>query len=391
MKKVFTNIALALRMILQRPHYFKSLMLRKLSFAQRYKWIEKNSATDTPIPKPLVYKIHLTHGCNLSCKMCMLWGESGWSHEEAQRYQKEELAWERLESFIEETAASNISYIFSGGEPFVYSHIKELLQLLRKKKCAATFCTNGVLLNRYEEYLLDNPLLSILISLDGCEKQNDAIRGKGMYKKVISNIRSLVQPQRVHPHVGTQFTIQEENYHSMLAFSHEMSLLGIDWVLFNLCWSITAEQASAYETVLKEKFGVKAETHKGYLYPCSMDQELLEKNFTEIKSRQWPMQIGCYFKESEDIKRFFDAPMTPFRNSLCYKQWIRMEVMPSGDITPCIQFPDISFGNIYTDNHAEIWNSQQFQEFRNHIKRELLPVCSRCDAIYLYDPQRKHL
>lgn len=387
----FKNVALAFRMVVQRPHYFKNLILKKISFAQRYRWIEKNRSKDMTVPKPLVYKIHLTHGCNLRCKMCMLWGESGWSHAKAKKYQKEELSWEKLRSFIEETASAETSYIFSGGEPFVYSHIVDLLELLKKKRCAAIFCTNGVLLDRYKESLLGNPLLSILISLDGCEAQNDAIRGSGVYQNILQNIRSLQASEGVTPHLGTQFTIQKENHREMVDFCEEMSTLGIDWVLFNLCWSITEEQARSYEQILQDEFSVEAQTHKGYLYPCSLDEEKVKSNLAEIKERQWPMQVACYFKEVGDVAKFFAAPMIPFRNTLCYKQWIRMEVLPSGDITPCIQFPDLTFGNIHRDNFKEIWNSEKYKTFRKRIDRELLPVCSRCDAIYLYDPKRKHL
>ena len=39
----------------------------------------------------------------------------------------------------------------------------------------------------------------------------------------------------------------------------------------------------------------------------------------------------------------------------------------------------------------DVWNSPEYRSFRKQICKEPLPVCSKCDNLYLYDARRKYL
>jgi len=112
---------------------------------------------------------------------------------------------------------------------------------------------------------------------------------------------------------------------------------------------------------------------------------------TAIKKDTWPMQISCYLDKPEDIYAYIDRPDAPTGNKFCYKQWIRADIIPSGDVGPCIQFPDLCFGNLKEKNIMEIWNSGEYAAFRKMLKAGHPPLCSKCDAIYLYDAKRRYL
>lgn len=391
MSKIVRIFISLIKLLRRNPAYLFHLIGKKIRFNKRYKWVDHNSGKDGRVPPPLVYKVHLTHQCNLKCKMCMLWGEQGWVKNESTAETSKEIDWPVLERCIKQVSNQKPSFIFSGGEPFLYSKMEELIHTLKANKCPAIFCTNGTLLNKYTELLINNPYVSLLVSLDGCNEENDLLRGKGVYNKVIDTVKALRKKSKNLPYIGMQFTIQPENVHSMYTFCEEMSQLGVNWILFNLCWFINENQARKYVSILKKDYSVTPKTHTGYLFSCSINKDELKQQFVSIQDKKWPMQVSSYFKESKDIDAYIENPEIPFRNELCYKQWIRMEITPAGDVTPCIQFPDLTFGNIADKNVNEIWNNPLYKKFRNDIRKRLLPVCSKCDALYLYDPGRKYL
>jgi radical SAM protein with 4Fe4S-binding SPASM domain len=161
--------------------------------------------------------------------------------------------------------------------------------------------------------------------------------------------------------------------------------------LINLRWYITQRQAENYEKTLREDFHTAPESHKGFLPPYSLDKEEFVRQCKKLLAHKWPIQISSYLKKPEDIYAYFDAPEIHPYNNCCYKEWVRMDVMPNGNVTPCIQYPDIFFGNLKNKTIMEIWNSQEFTKFRRYIRKKLLPVCSKCYALYLYDGGRNQL
>jgi radical SAM protein with 4Fe4S-binding SPASM domain len=77
--------------------------------------------------------------------------------------------------------------------------------------------------------------------------------------------------------------------------------------------------------------------------------------------------------------------------SFVIKEWVRMDILPNGDVTPCIQYPELTFGNLRNLPVMDAWNSPEFERFRASLRRRLLHVCSKCYALYLYDAKRSHL
>jgi len=68
-----------------------------------------------------------------------------------------------------------------------------------------------------------------------------------------------------------------------------------------------------------------------------------------------------------------------------------MDITPDGDVAPCILYPDLVVGNLRQQNVLEIWNSPAFTNFRQLRRREVLPVCAKCNALYLHDSKRKYI
>jgi MoaA/NifB/PqqE/SkfB family radical SAM enzyme len=379
-----------LRLIYRHPLYVKHLFIKKIKFRNRFRWTEKYCNSGRKVPEPLVYKFILSLKCNLRCKICMLWGDEGRCRHEPEGMSSKEMDWGVLSRIVNKVSHSHPSFILSGGEPLLYSHFEDLANLLRKNRCFAYICTNGTLIHKFKNLIARNPYLVFLISLDGLKNENDLLRGKGCYDKVIENIK-LLRSLKHPPYVGIQFTFSSGNAHIMRSFCREMAGLGVDWVLLNPQWFISGAQAEDYENFITKQFNVMPSTHLGYKMPCNLDKDGFVRQLTAIKKEVWPMQISCYLDKPEDIRAYIDNPGVPTGNTFCYKQWLRADLSFSGDVSPCIQFPDLYFGNIKEKDIMEIWNSKEYAKFRKIIITKYMPLCSKCDAIYLYDAKRKYL
>jgi radical SAM protein with 4Fe4S-binding SPASM domain len=372
------------------PLYLRHLMIKKLRTFARYRSAEAGEGSDADVGPPLGYKLVLTYRCNLRCVMCYEWGDVGWCHDDPRGHSASELDWKVIERLVEEASPSHPYFILHGGEPLLYSRFAELCALLRAKRCFAITCTNGMFLDRFPDITADNPFVTYLVSLDGLCEENDRLRGKGVYAKVTGNLERL-RALRRPPYLGIQFTIRPENVHTMYEFCVRVAELGVDWVLLNPCWFVSARQGELYEQFMQQHFGITPRSHRAYLMPYDIDKDVYKEQMHAIRSRSWPMQISSYLERPEDIDAYVDTPEVPPGNSFCYQQWTRMDITPEGKVTPCILYPDLTFGNLHVQSAGEIWNSPAFSDFRDLRRRECLPVCAKCNALYLHDSRRRWL
>ncbi|MBX9767102.1 MAG: SPASM domain-containing protein, partial [Bdellovibrionales bacterium] len=278
-----------------------------------------------------------------------------------------------------------------GGEPTLYPQFAEVARILKRKRRFAITCTNGTRLHQFSDVIDENPFLTFLISLDGIESVNDRIRGKGVYQKVTQNIRRIKSEMKNPPYIGVQFTVGDRNVSSLLHFCEEMEDLGVDWVLLNPTWFVSSQQGQAYKTVMEKEFGVSPTSHEGYMHNQNFDHRIFQEQVGMVLKRKWRMQISSYLKTEEEIKNFYERPGQPVSNSFCYKQWMRMDISPSGDVHACSLYPDYKIGDLKTASVPDVWNSQASTDFRNFRIKNVLPICSNCSAIYLYDSKRKYL
>jgi radical SAM protein with 4Fe4S-binding SPASM domain len=372
------------------PLYMQHLVVSKFTSLARYRWAERNDDRDDLVPPPLGYKLVLTYKCNLRCIMCYEWGAVGWCHELPKPAIAKELDWSIVQKLVAETGDRRPYFILIGGEPLLYSHFADLADLLRRTKCFAITCTNGLMLDRFEAELQDNPYLTLLISLDGPERENDLLRGRGVYRRVTRNIERLKALKRP-PYIGIEFTIRPENVAVMYDFCQNMVSLGVDWILLNPCWFVSQEQALAYESFMQKHFSITPRTHLGYLMPYELDKDEFVRQMEKIDHHRWPIQISCYLRRPQHIYTYVDRPELPPENTFCYRQWSRMDITPDGEVTPCILYPDLIVGNLHDQHVMDVWNGPNFTRFRQLRRREILPVCAKCNALYLHDARRKHL
>lgn len=124
---------------------------------------------------PLSVSIRLTDRCNSKCKYCGI------------KYKGKELTTEEVFHIIDKIAKDCIHIDLLGGEPLLRKDIDEIIEYASKKDIMLQVTTNGFLVEDHLDAL--KKVDTLVVSLDGNEKANDKLRGKGSYKKAIKAIR----------------------------------------------------------------------------------------------------------------------------------------------------------------------------------------------------------
>ncbi len=130
---------------------------------------------------PLVLMLEPTHRCNLQCKGC------GRIREYHDTIDKEMTLEECLEA-IDTTGTPVVT--ITGGEPLLYSQVRELVNQTLKRKRHIFFCTNGILL---EDALYDfEPHRRFFwnVHFDGTEAIHDEIIGRsGGFERALRGVK----------------------------------------------------------------------------------------------------------------------------------------------------------------------------------------------------------
>jgi len=109
----------------------------------------------------------VTCRCNLSCAYCSF-----------ANFEESELGFDQIASLLEQLRGAGMRILrITGGEPLLREDLPDLIRFARGMGVFTTIATNGILLpDKIEKYI---GVEGIFVSIDGMERMNDMIRGKG--------------------------------------------------------------------------------------------------------------------------------------------------------------------------------------------------------------------
>ncbi len=148
--------------------------------------------------KGIAWQIDPTSACNLQCPGC-------W----AGKYeQSDRISPERLDELMDKMKELGIYWVvLSGGEPFMYPHLIEILE--KHNDMAFMAYTNGTLINEsMADELARVGNLSPAFSLEGWRENTDARRGEGTFDRVVDAMQRCAD--RGIP-FGTSLTATSQN------------------------------------------------------------------------------------------------------------------------------------------------------------------------------------
>ncbi len=176
-------------------------------------------------PYHFIIQWHITERCNWRCKHC---------YQESE--EQEELSFKDLKKIFQQCIdlfealkiPPNRTYInIGGGEPFLREDFFGFLELLEKRFFLSRvgIMTNGSLItDSVAKDLKKMGVERIQVSLEGLEKTNDEIRGKGSFKKIIKTIRIL---RKYGLSVRVSLTVTKRNWEELGELAMYLKSIGV--------------------------------------------------------------------------------------------------------------------------------------------------------------------
>lgn len=291
--------------------------------------------------------VEMTSACNLRCRHC--YNASG--------NKNVELDYCVLTRVIRQMAKDNVKSIaLSGGEPTLYSHFWDVLDLCASLNIRTNIITNGTLWNKEmieKIEIYDN--VFIQVSLDGMEENHDYVRGKGTFQKVIVAL-DLLKNSKLKDRINIHCVINNRNYNEMEE-------------IIRLC---NSKGASSLSFNMYNKLG----------RACEKSEIQFSDNKSRIKTIDLINEIVDAHEDLQKTMRITGAPTTHFCPLLQNGLKMDLRIDSEGNVYPCQIFSGVqySLGNIYSQTINEIIHSERTETFHDFIKiaTEFNSECVKC-------------
>lgn len=360
------------------------------------KALRRNPTFALDIPEDIGIK--LNNGCNLRCKHCFEWASDGYHHDMAKEMKNQEIEFSLLERLLEQTRERKSRLFVWGGEPLYYSRFDDFADLLARDPRNTTICTNALLVEqKLDSVLKISKDMTLLISLDGFEAENDAIRGKGTYKKVVHMVKLLLDLQRTGEYQGRislSLTISDAMVTKLYDFMAYFEELGVDTVYFVFPWYIPSEIAVKMDDYYARYFpwleaAQQQQRYSWHSFTFRVSESNIEPLIAEmdrINERVWNSRIRFQpALEREEIRDFILGSEKPaMKREQCLAIANRVDVMPDGKVNPCKFFPEFTLGDLNGKDLKDVYHGENFRRHRETLGLGLTPICSRCVLLYNY-------
>jgi len=352
---------------------------------------------------PTKLNLRLLYDCNLRCKMCGQWGQTGSYFMYDRSRRRKRLDMEVIERILDELIPRGLKMVdMEGGETLLYPQFDQLLYRMGKRNVYVKFVTNGTLLDKFARPIVESLVKSITVSLDGDREVHNRIRGeKRAYEKAMKGLDALLAMKRSLgksvPLVQIAFTMNRHNGAAALRSLCE-DLQGkelADILAIKLTPIFVPDRAEKdYICLVEDYFGIE----EGILCPGGFKDDYADfaeegykivKTVSELKKKSFDFLVEALpHIPLNQIPRLYLDYSWDLGRAPCPVPFDEPTVDADGNVYPCNLFTDtpLSMGNIYESPFLEIWDGPNFTRFREMLMDQggLLPVCNRCCQLTEY-------
>jgi len=330
--------------------------------------------------------LKIVNACNLRCKTCGQWGETGYNIGKPSSELSKIVPVERYLDMADRVKKHKPIYYIWGGEPFLYPGLFELTDRIKKNGSLLSVVTNGTFTESKAEEIVRQGWDALMFSLDGPEDIHDEIRGKkGTFKKVKAGIDKVQyykkEMKKTVPWIMPLITVSTWNAHKLDEIFEVARELGTDCIVVYYSWFTDENIGNLHTRVMEKKLDITPTSWKGYLFDHNVDTEALKDSLARIRKKKWNMpRIFIPDLKEDQLAEYYSDPGNFFGYGPCISPWMTVEVMPNGDVSPCRDYPDFVTGNLMEQTLEEIWNGDKYVRFRKALYGSggTFPICSRC-------------
>lgn len=211
-------------------------------------------ATHTRFPRRVYFQI--TRNCNLECPACFIKAHRGGAHVPLKAVRK-------MARFMARQGLVEVR--LTGGEPTLYPHFLDILQIFREAGIYVSIATNGVISQRILDALVRIDGYWLICSLDGNKATHNSYRGD-TYDTILSNLLFL---KECLPSLRIRLTtvLTKQNMDQM-------------WELGEVCRRIDAESI----TIIPLRPQVRDQSVKSSMVSAKEFRRVIE-TMVEVRSR----------------------------------------------------------------------------------------------------------
>ena len=308
--------------------------------------------------KPELIHFQLTRNCNLRCYFCGQWGKKGFfSGADGEEMTLSD--WKKLALDIKNTYTPLPHIMLWGGEPLVCPFFDELVMFLKEQGFTLGMITNGVLLDEHME-ICKSSFKKIFVSIDGPEDIHDSIRGEGVFKKAITNLKKLSDSD---VYVTVSSVLSPGLLGRLEEFVKIIENSGANELLLQNYIRVSKEEADEYKKWMKDCFDIEATEIDTWISQLPADYEARkEKAISEIRNKKFKIEVNYLPHNNEDC--------------VCMSANKHIHVSWKGNVLYCTDFYDFNAGNVKEQHIDSIFNNEISEAYRNNVKNN--PTCKHC-------------
>jgi radical SAM protein with 4Fe4S-binding SPASM domain len=304
----------------------------------------------------MTFQWHINEICNWNCKHCYQRKPFNRSLPLAKLYK----IFGNILKFTERLYGERIhgDIIFTGGEPLLRRDFFDFLKIIANYKNLFKFhlLTNGSLVTYGNAKLMRNiGIDTVQISIEGLEKINDKIRGKGSFKKIIKTCEVLLTFDHK---VGLTMTVSKFNKDEMPKVLKLCDELGIKKLVLRRL--VPIGNGRKLKNLLLEPYELRE------IYDFILERQKENKRRKKLLCIPY---AGC------DAGIYNQEKNSSFGKCALFEKGL-LTILSNGDIIPCRRLP-IYLGNIFKDQLSEIFYfSPRLLQIRNLNNRA--DICLSC-------------
>ncbi|MFT3894221.1 MAG: radical SAM protein [Anaerolineales bacterium] len=315
--------------------------------------------------------------CNLRCEMCAIQFRKDGPPHNGLAF----MAWDTYTSLLDGFPGLKKLHLQGLGEPMMHPRFFEMVRYAKARGITVTINTNLTLLNpERTEKLVQSGLDTLFFSIDGSTAETyERIRKRAHFDRVLNNIEMLLETRRrlksEHPHLRLVMVIMRQNLHELpelVELAHRWS--AEEMFVQHLSHDFGEATLPDEYRPMREYFVEQSLAHE--------DPQRIDQYFNQAQATA--QSLGLKLRLPRTTPRRHE-PGTPGRER-CDWPWTGAYISYEGYMMPCcmVSTPDrANFGKVTDHTLTSVWNSDEYNQFRNQLDLETPPdICKSCSLYW---------